>query len=156
MRRNSASDSQNRRGELINFRAKRNGNMPAAAGQPHLSALVKPLPSMSQTLTANTRSVRNHADLMVMSPRKAGYFRQMPSGSMICTAIYGNGARITGPIITCLRPGMAALIKARRVTIGRRAAVRGMNRPRFAAAPRACESWNQMQMSLWAFEWFVM
>jgi hypothetical protein len=51
---------------------------------------------------------------------------------------------------------MEALIKVKIVTIERRAAAHGMNRPRFAAAPRASKFSNRTQMSLGGFEWFVL
>src|SRR5215212_8679036 len=81
--------------------------------------------------------------------------RRTRLASMTCTEIYGNGARTIGWMITHPLPEMGVLINIKTTIIASHAEAHGMNRPNSAAVPRACECWEQMQMSLWGFGWFV-
>src|SRR5215213_2716442 len=104
---------------------------------------------------ANTPFERSPVDIMFIPQVRQENSHRTPLVSMICTEIYGNGARTTGWTITHPLPEMGVLINIKTTIIASHAAAHGMNRPNSAAVPRAWECWEQMQMSLWGFGWFV-
>ena len=155
MREYFATGLPRRQDGIITYPAKRNGNTPVAPGQPHPSALAKPLLSTLQTSTASIRSETNRAGSIFTRRVRGESFRPMHLGSTTCMAICGNGARTTGWMIILHLPETAVRIKAKTAGIASHAAVRGMNRLHFAEAPRGSRFWRQTQMSLRGFEWFA-
>src|SRR6185369_1142382 len=93
----------------------------------------------------------NHVESIIIPPAKAGNFRPMPSGYMICTATYGNGAQTIGSMITVCHPEMEVIIKCSITHTESLVVDHGMSHRNSVAVRRACAYTNSMRMSLWGF-----
>ncbi len=101
------------------------------------------------------RSVMSLQGSIPTSHPKAGPFHPMPSACTICTAIYGNGARIIGWTTIVHLRGTTVPIKTKTVSTGSPAADRGTSLRRSVGARRASRSCKRTQTKSWDFGWLA-